>query len=47
MVIFFVALQTQQMWAHAHDTYFFGAGTNVPIVGSGGTGVYRGTKPPT
>jgi predicted amidohydrolase len=41
---FLTALQTQQMWAHAHDTYFFGAGTNVPIVGSGGTGVYRGSR---
>ncbi|RZB39275.1 CN hydrolase domain containing protein, partial [Asbolus verrucosus] len=41
---FLTALQTQQMWSHAHNLKFFAAGANIPPMGTGGTGVYDGAN---
>lgn len=40
--IFFIALQTQQMWSQENNVTFISAGANMPLVGSGGTGIFVG-----
>lgn len=32
------------MWAYGHDVMFFGAGGNLPVDGTGGSGIYRGKE---
>ncbi|EFA06536.1 vanin-like protein 1 [Tribolium castaneum] len=41
---FLTAMQTQEMWASRHNTTLLAAGANSPLVGSGGSGVYRGAQ---
>ncbi|KAK4878066.1 hypothetical protein RN001_010572 [Aquatica leii] len=43
---FLTAVQTQQQWAYAVNATVLAAGANNPKVGSGGTGIYQGTKGP-
>ncbi|RZC41782.1 CN hydrolase domain containing protein [Asbolus verrucosus] len=40
------ALQTQQMWSHAHNITLLAAGAKNPSLGSGGSGIYRGVEDP-
>lgn len=41
--LFFLAIQTQQMWSHRHNVNLIVAGANLPREGVTGTGIYSGT----